>query len=164
MAGLLHRLKPAAPARVHLLLAALLWTTVGAGLLIVGARWALAAGLWYMPLLLLVAAAAGAAKAEFVLARTARRAIDRIRTRGDGRCIGGFLSWRTWAFVVLMMGLGYSLRHGLLRHEVVGVIYVWVGTALLLASRRFWGALLTTPAPENAASAGPASDSPPRPR
>jgi hypothetical protein len=138
--SILHTYKPAAPARVHLLLAALLWTTVGSVLLIAGARWALGTGIRYMPLVLVVAAAAGAAKAEFVLARTARRSIDRIRARGDGRCIGGFLSWRTWGFVVLMMGLGYTLRHGLLPHSVVGVIYVWVGTALLLASRRFWAA------------------------
>ncbi len=149
MAGLLHRYTPAAPARVHLLLAALLWTTVGAVLLIVGARWALGAGVRYMPIVLVLAVAAGAAKAEFVLARTARRAIERIRVRGDGRCVGGFLSWRTWGFVVLMMGLGYTLRHGLLPHGVVGVIYVWVGTALLLASRRFWAALVRYRSPVN---------------
>ncbi len=143
MPSVLHTYKPAASARMHLLLAALLWTTVGGALLVVGAGWALLGRRGYMLAIVALAVAAGALKAEFVLARTARRAIERIRARGDGRCIGGFLSWRTWGFVVLMMGLGYTLRHGLLPHPVVGIIYVAVGTALLLASRRFWSAWFT---------------------
>jgi hypothetical protein len=138
MPNLLDDLKPAAPARAHLLLAGLLWTVVGAMLLFFGARWAVAANVPYMPAILLLAVVAGVLKAEYVLARTARRAIDRILARGDGRCIGGFLSARTWLFVLMMMGLGYALRHGLARRAVVGVIYVAIGTALLLAARRFW--------------------------
>ena len=90
--------------------------------------------------LLGLAIVAGALKAHFVLKRTAGRMIERIRVRGDGRCLGGFVSLPTWGFVILMMGLGYLLRHGLLPHTVVGVIYVAVGAALLLASRRIWSA------------------------
>ncbi|MEW6251370.1 MAG: hypothetical protein AB1716_12040 [Planctomycetota bacterium] len=138
MPSLFETLKPAASARVHLLLAALLWTAVGIGLLTAGLRWALAGGRTYMAVLVVVAMLAGVLKAEFVLARTARRVISRIQARGDHRCAGGFLSVRTWLFVLLMMALGYTLRHGLLPHEVVGVIYVAVGAALLVASRRFW--------------------------
>ena len=48
------RHKPAAKARTHLLLAALMWTIVGAMLLTVGAHWLLAAPLWLIiPLLAL---------------------------------------------------------------------------------------------------------------
>ena len=140
MSNLLDDLKPAASARVHLFLAALLWTAVGAMLLLFGARWSLAADFPYMPAVLALAVVAGAFKSEYVLARAARRAIERIHTRGDGRCIGGFLSARTWLFVLIMMGLGYALRHGLAPRAVVGVIYVAIGTSLLLAARRFWAA------------------------
>lgn len=136
----LEAYKPAANARTHLLLAALMWTVVGGTLLVVGARWALLTQLTIALPLLALAVAAGAFKAHFVLKRTARRMIDRIRVRGDGRCLGGFVSLPTWAFVFLMMGLGYLLRHGLLPRPVVGFIYVAVGAALLLASRRVWSA------------------------
>ncbi len=144
--SLAQSLKPAAAARTHLLLAALLWTTVGGVLLVLGARWALAVRLWWMAPVLAMAVAVGALKAEYVLAHAARRAIERIRARGDGRCIGGFLSIRTWLFVLLMMALGYALRHGLAPKPAVGVLYVAVGTALLLAARRFWLAWLHRPA------------------
>ncbi len=130
--------KPAAPARWHLLLAALMWTTVGGLLAYFGARW-----LWHnsgvvVRVLFGAAVAAGILKSRFVLERTANRTIERIRTRGDGRCIGGFLSVRSWAFVALMMGVGRALRASPTPRTVLGFVYVAVGLALLLASRRLW--------------------------
>ena len=136
----LHAYKPAASARTHLLLAAVLWTIVGTVLALVGGRWTWSAGVPHRGAWLTLAACAGGLKARFVLWHTTQRIIDRIRTRGDGRCIGGFVSWRTWAFIGLMMSLGYVLRRGLLPHAVVGVIYVAVGVALVVAATRVWRA------------------------
>ena len=65
--------------------------------------------------------------------------IERIRIRGDGRCLGGFLSLRTWGFVALMMVVGRVLR-GTLAHEIVGPLYIAVGSALIISSRLTWRA------------------------
>ncbi len=138
MRDLLDKYKPAASARRHLLLAAVMWTTVGALLLFFGVRWAPGGRMPYGWWLVAAAIAAGLVKGRFVLDRTAVRAIERIRTRGNGRCVGGFLSLRSWAFVALMAGAGRLLRGGLLPRYVVGLFYLSVGTALLLVSRRFW--------------------------
>lgn len=140
MADRLNAYKPAASARVHLLLAALMWTVVGALLLFFGVRWVLTSQTAHAAWLLAVAAAAGVLKAELVLRRAARRTIERIRARGDGRCVGGFLSWQTWAFVGVMAAAGRLLRGGPAPRIIVGVIYAAVGTALLLSVRRLWHA------------------------
>lgn len=132
--------KPAASARIHLLLAAAMWTVVGSTLAFFGTRWELAAHLPHVWLLLAVAAGVGLFKSWLLLRRTAKRTIGRIRTRGDGCCIGGFLSWRTWLFVALMMGLGRVLRAGLVPRGVVGLVYVAVGVALLLTTPLLWRA------------------------
>jgi len=133
-----ERWKPAAPARVHLLAAALLWTGVGVGLGTAGAVWTFgAAGAWgwaLVPAALVV----GLLKARVALEPTARRSAARIRARGDGRCLGGFLSWRTWLFVAAMMALGAGLRRSPLPRGVLGFVYVAVGAALLWGSRVFW--------------------------
>jgi hypothetical protein len=42
-----------------------------------------------------VALAVGVVKSRAVLDRAARGVIEQIRARGDGRCVGGFLSLRT---------------------------------------------------------------------
>lgn len=134
----LEAYKPAAPARLHLLLAAAMWSVVGAALLVFGARWTITAEVSHAWLLLGIAAGVGALKARFVLDRTVAGMIERIRRRGDGRCIGGFLSVRSWAFVVLMVVTGRLLRGTLLSRALAGFIYTAVGVALLLAARRLW--------------------------
>ena len=135
-------MKPAAPARIHLLLAAVMWTLVGTGLFVFGARWVLSGAPRWAPALLAGAIIIGLLKAIFVLRRTAIRTIERIRARGDGRCLGGFLSPASWLLVVVMIVGGRFLRTSPLPHTVVGTIYVAVGTALFVASCRVWGAFL----------------------
>ena len=132
--------KPAAPVRTHLLLAALMWSVVGAALLLVGAHWLLASGGARVWLFLTAAIGLGLLKGRFVLEHAAGRIIARIRVRGDGHCLGGFLSVWTWALVAGMAIAGRVLRSGFLPHAVVGFVYVVVGAALLWACRRFWHA------------------------
>ena len=120
-----------------------MWTVVGSMLGFFGVRWALA---WESPwtyVLLAVAALIGVAKAIFVFRKAARRVIARIRERGDGHCLGGFISWSTWALVLGMIVLGRVLRAGLLAKSTVGFIYAGVGIALLTGSVFLWRALRT---------------------
>jgi hypothetical protein len=139
--GLVQTLKPAAPARVHLLLAGLMWTVVGAVLAVLGTFWALRRPTLLMQLLVAAAVLAGVVKSLSVLDRAARKIALRIETRGDGRCVGGFLSWRSWLLVAIMAGTGRLLRSGIVALRVVGLLYVAVGVALLLSSRVLWTAL-----------------------
>jgi hypothetical protein len=132
--------KPAAPASTHLLLASLMWTIVGAVLLGFGARWVLAGRTVQAWAILGIAVFLGLLKGRFVLRRTADRMIERIRARGDGRCLGGFLSLRSWALVAVMAGAGRLLRGGLTSRTVLGFLYAAVGSALLLAALRIWAA------------------------
>jgi len=135
----LERWKPRAAGRTQLLLAGALWTIVGAALLFFGARWTLAAYDGRAGLLAVgLGVGIGLLKGRFVLDRTARRVTDRIAARGDGRCAGGFLSWRSWLLVALMSGAGRVLRSGLLSHAVVGPLYAAIGAGLLFSSRIAW--------------------------
>jgi len=135
----LERWKPRAAGRTQLLLAGALWTVVGALLLFFGARWTLEAFGERGGLLAVgIGIGVGLLKGRFVLDRTARRITERIAARGDGRCIGGFLSWRSWLLVALMSGAGRLLRSGLLSHAVVGPLYTAIGAALLFSSRTAW--------------------------
>lgn len=138
MRGLLERWKPAAGARTHLLLAALLWTCVGVGLSVAGVHWCLFAPADWAAILLPGGVAAGLIKGRVALERTAVRTAERIVRRGDGKCLGGFLSWKTWLFVVAMMGMGVALRRSHLPRALLGFVYTAVGVALLWGSRTFW--------------------------
>ncbi len=137
-AAWLERWKPAAPARAHVLAAAAVWTGVGVGLGTAGLVWTAEAEPPWPWLLVPLAVAAGVAKGRFALDRAARRAAGRIRARGDGRCLGGFLSWRMWLFVLGMMVLGGALRRSSVPRPALGFVYTAVGAALLWGSRIYW--------------------------
>jgi hypothetical protein len=130
--------KPAASSPWHLLLAAVMWSAVGTFLVTLGVRWLVhadAAVAWPV-----MAVAIGILKARFVLRRSARRIIDRIRERGDGRCLGGFLSPKSWLLVLFMMAAGRLLRFSPLPLRILGAIYLMIGSALFLSSLYFWNA------------------------
>jgi hypothetical protein len=148
----LDSIKPAAPQRIHLLLAAIMWTAVGAMLALFGLRWLLHGDHPLLVWLIIAAIVLGALKAIFVLRHAAARVINRIQMRGDHRCIGGFFSWRTWIAVAVMMGAGWLLRHAGLPPSVLGVIYLAIGAALLIAACLLWRAWWRQPTKAEAAS------------
>ncbi len=138
--GGLRRFTPVASPRTHLLLAALMWSLAGTGLCIAGTIWVLGAHEPYEIPVLAAAAAAGGLKARFLLRKTALRIVARIGERGGGRCVGGFLSWKSWALVASMVLLGRLLRMSPLPAPWRGAIYFAIGAALLIASRVVWQA------------------------
>lgn len=143
--GLAHRLKPAAPARAHLLMAALLWSAVGAMMLYrahihavtlePGVRFA-AAG---------AALALGLFKGAKVLRPAAKKSVARIIERGDGKCLGGFISFKSWLFVALMVALGRVFARSGLPEWLAAAILGAVGVGLALGCMVFWAAWLKGP-------------------
>ena len=133
--------KPVASSRMQLWLAAAMWSCVGAGLFSVGTYWLLKNGETRGFILLVIAAGVGLGKARLVLDRTTLRNIDRVKSRGEDRCFGGFLSPHVWILVIGMMLLGRILRTVGLPKPILGLIYGAVGIGLLFSSRLIWRAL-----------------------
>jgi len=131
----LAALKPAVSRSTHLFVAPLLWTVIGAMLMIRGWGWI---GSGKARWLVLVALGIGTAKSSLVLDKTAKRGVERIIERGDGTCLGGVYSWKTWLFVGLMMALGISMRTLTEPGVIIGTIYMAIGWALFYSSRHPW--------------------------
>ena len=132
--------KPATSSRMQLWLAAAMLSSVGLGLLSVGTYWLLTDAEARGMILIGVAACLGLGKSLLILDRTAQLTASRIKLRGEGKCLGGFLSPRLWILVIGMMLLGRLLRTIGLPSPVQGLIYAAVGTSLLFSSRIVWRA------------------------
>ncbi len=126
--------------RVQLAAAALMWL-IGASILLVRGTFYLRDEHWAL-WLLATAAVLGVLKSRILLDRVARKAVARIRQRGRASFFG-FFSVKSWAFVVVMMGTGIFLRRSGVHHGVLAVVYLGVGTALALADRIFWSAIVS---------------------
>ena len=103
-----------------------------------GASWISNADLPSTLLLAVCAIALGFLKSRFLLQHSAMRVIDRIEQRGNDRCIGGFLSWKTWVLVAAMVAFGRVLRVIPLPIPIRGTIYAAIGVGLFTASRLLW--------------------------
>lgn len=135
---LLQLLKPAAPAWTHYLLAALLWTGVGSFLLYRGLAAALTLHTTVLLLVSLGAGSIGMLKGLMVMRPAAVRGAARIAGRGDGKCVMGFISWKTWLLVLGMGAFGKYLRTLALPGWLLGLLLGGVGTALLIGSATYW--------------------------
>ena len=129
------RFKPGAAVHTHLFVAALVWSAVGAVLMIKGVQWVFGSGLeWW----LLASVALGTIKSFFVLDKVAGKNMTRIFQRDDGACLGGVYSLKTWGLVLLMILLGRILRASSIEISYVGLIYVGIGWSLFWSSRLVW--------------------------
>lgn len=131
------RYKPGVPRRTHLLLAALLWTTVGLILMVRGCAYLIydSSIAFFLPAILI-----GSLKSFFILDKSAKKSIDRIQHLADGSCLGAVYSIKTWVLVVVMMTMGYLLRHSGISPSIIGSLYVIIGWALFFSSRAGWKA------------------------
>lgn len=129
--------------KTQLALAALMWSGVGIMLPAMGLVWCIQ---HYGPIGALFAApflAVGLLKSK-VLDRISARNIEHIRTRDPEGFVLGFLPLRSWILIAGMMAMGQILRHTLFAADGpwprawLGFIYVAVGSALLMSSRKLW--------------------------
>ena len=134
--------EPAVSRRTLVLTAALVWSAVGIGLAARAAFWFAASGwarLWLAPLALVV----GLLKGRYLLVRLANRNLERLRLLSphkDRICLFAFQSVQSFLIVLGMVALGIVLRHSPLSREVLATVYLAVGTALFVASFRYWRA------------------------
>jgi len=140
---------PRAGVMTQLVSAAALWL-VATGILVVRGvlfieRPGAPLSVWIVPIAA-VALTLGLIKARLILLPYAGRSVARIECRGRA-CYFGFFAPRSWLFVATMMGGGMWLRSTALVDHWWGrvglaTLYLAVGTALGLADRVFWAAVL----------------------
>jgi len=147
----LRRFTPRAGVRVQLFSAAAMWA-IGASILLVRGIGFLHDS-WFLALLAF-AVVLGTVKSHLMLDRVARKAVLRIHERGRA-CYFGFFSWKSWLFVIVMMGGGILLRRSGLPPDLLAVVYVGVGTGLVIADRIFWQAFFAAAPAVRSAAPGP---------
>jgi uncharacterized membrane protein len=134
----------------HLALAALVWMTGGLILTIRGTIWVLHDERVheFAILALVLGAVVGGLKGQFVLAKTARRSIQRILLLPARTKFWQVFSPPTYLLIIFMVGLGVLARW-IGRHYnafgFVGIVYVAVGIALLIGSGFYWRARAGAP-------------------
>ncbi len=134
----LTQLKPAVPKHWLIAIAGLVWSTVG------GMLGRMAWGWLYPlpPLRIFGLITAGLVLAlilhRLMLARIARRNMDRICTYAERGCVFAFQAWRSYLIILVMIAVGYFLRHTTISREILALLYTAMGGALIIASLAYF--------------------------
>ena len=150
MTGRVHtgfrRYEPAVGRPVLLLLAGGMWSVVG--VVLVHLAWTWLADLDREQVVWRIAGAGAASMviAWFGFLRIVDRNLGRLPTRGK-RCLFGFISWKSYLIIVVMVAMGIGLRHSAIPKPWLAMVYIAIGGALALSSLRYWRALLAPARP-----------------
>jgi hypothetical protein len=126
-----------------LLISGMVWSVVGVGLMITACSWASVAS-WPENLLWLLSGLGfGVLVYGFGFSRIAERNIRRIEARKDESCLFAFQPWRSYLLIVIMMLLGYGLRHTAIPRPILAAIYAAIGNGLALSSSLYYRKMLS---------------------
>ncbi len=131
-------LKPAVPKQWLMAIAGLVWSAAGGMLCHMAWGWLRP----LPPLRIFSLIAAGLALAlllhRFMLARIARRNMDRICTYAEKGCVFAFQAWRSYLMILVMIAVGSFLRHTMISREILALLYTAMGGALILSSLAYF--------------------------
>ena len=134
---------PAANRKVLVMTAGLLWSAVGAMLITVACVWIYAySGNWLLSLA--IGFGLGAAMYRFQFVKLAKRNLTRIYAQSPGKdkvCVFAFQDTRSYFIVVLMMAMGYGLRHSPIPKLYLAPFYMAIGIGLILSSLHYYWSL-----------------------
>ncbi len=141
----LEKWKPGVPKHWLLLLAGLLW--VGAGCMLDYLAWSWLKTETAGKAVLLGALGFSGAMAihHFGFLRIVDKNLARILPMQGKRCVFSFMPWKSYVLIVGMSLLGATLRHSPLPKPYLAVLYIAIGTALILSSIRYFRYLTLTP-------------------
>lgn len=127
---------PSARRSVLVLLAGIVWSGVGLVLIWVASLWLLRSDR-YAVAALVIGIIGGVLTYSFGFSRLVARNLKRIRDQAPGKervCVFAFQNWRSYLTIVLMVALGYTLRHLPVAKVYIAPVYLTIGLGLLLAS------------------------------
>jgi hypothetical protein len=134
---------PAARRETLVLVAGIVWSLVGLTLVSVAVVWLFSSPRCAL-ILALVGAIAGYAIYRFGFSHLARRNLVRIYAQApqkDKVCVFAFQNIRSYLLIIIMMSLGYGLRHSGMPKIYLAPIYIAIGLALMLSSLLYYNRL-----------------------
>jgi len=130
MHALLVRFEPAVNRRALALLSGAAWWAVGMGLVIAAAGW-LSEATSGAAALLASAGLLGALAAGRGFGRVAVKNLRRLQGLPDRRCVFAFQSWRGYGTILVMVFMGWALRHSPIPKPWLAPVYITIGGGLI---------------------------------
>jgi hypothetical protein len=136
--------KPAAKRNTLALIAGLIWSLTGLGLATVATLWLISSPTPYLVFALALGLFVGWTVYRFKFGKLAAQNLERIYSQSPGNdkvCVFAFQNVRSYFLVLIMMTMGYLVRHSGLPKPYLAPMYLAIGVALLLSSTNYYAHL-----------------------
>ena len=134
----IRKINPAVGKPVLVLLAGVLWLGVGIMLCSLAGGWLIQDGdakdWWFAGIGFLVAMPIH----HFGFLRIVDRNLGRIKKIEGKYCAFGFMPWKSYILIPVMMTMGILMRHSSLPKTYLSVVYIGIGLSLVLSSIRYF--------------------------
>ncbi len=118
--------------------AGVVWLAVGVGLVAVACFW-LYRSAWPLSLVLgALSFALGLIVYSFGFSRIVRKNLERIGGKPEVVCLFAFQGWRSYFLIIIMILMGYALRHSPVPKYIDATIYFTMGSALICGSSLYF--------------------------
>ena len=131
------KIKPAVNKHVLLLLAGLMWLSVGVVLLYVSYTWLHASRGYDAYVFGGIGVVIALIVHHFGFLKIVDKNLGRILPMEGTRCVFSFITWKSYILISIMIMFGLLLRHSPIPKLYLSVIYIAIGVALLLSSIRY---------------------------
>ncbi len=136
------KIKPAVNKHVLLLLAGLMWLSVGIALLYVSYTWLHTSRGYDAYVFGGIGVVIALVVHHFGFLKIVDKNLGRILPMEGTRCVFSFITWKSYILVAGMVAMGALLRHSALPKPYLSIVYIGIGLALLLSSIRYLRTLL----------------------
>ena len=129
--------KPGVPKAGLLLVAGIMWMGIGLMLDIISYRWLRGERADHALLAAVIGFLCGLLIHHFGFLRVVDRNLARILPMEGKRCIFSFMPLKSYLLIAVMMLMGFLLRHSAIPKLYLSILYIGIGTALILSSVRY---------------------------
>lgn len=133
------RLKPAVNRKWLIVISGLMWSVVGIFLNVLAFGWLKYFNNMQILITIILGLFVGWLIAHFGFGKIANKNINRILAYPKEVCVFAFQEWKSYILIVVMMSMGIFLRTtGILPKFILAPMYIGIGTALFLASFKYY--------------------------
>jgi hypothetical protein len=133
----IEKWKPGVPKGTLLLIAGILWIGIGIILDVFSYSWLRTEELPHAILASIIGFVCALVIHHFGFLRIVDRNLDRILPMEGRRCVFSFMPWKSYILIIIMVLIGFLLRHSPIPKLYLAVPYIGIGTALILSSVRY---------------------------
>lgn len=135
--GEIVKYKPAVSKNVLIFIAGLAWIFVGIMLLYLAHSWLINASDINIYLFASAGILLALAIHHFGFLKIVDKNLDRILPLDEKKCLFSFITWKSYLLIVIMVAFGIILRHLSISKQYLAIVYIGIGSALILSSVRY---------------------------